>query len=237
MFQEIEKDRPFEAILNQIIDNIKSGILKPGDALPAERAMAESLGVSRPALREVLRALELLGIIVSVRGGANYVTKDLDTCLIRPLSILFSLNKSNILHTLQLRSALEQKSAVLAADNCTESDAAELQKILHDLDHTDDETIRGRLDKDLHIKIAKIAGNPMIFSVLYASSDLIEQMITGIRAFIMQKHLSVPEVDTQHHAIVDSIISHDSVKARQYMHSHMKTIESFVIDKISPSAF
>ena len=63
MFREIGDERAFDGILNQIIENIQNGSLKAGAALPAERTMAETMGVSRPAVREALRALELLGII------------------------------------------------------------------------------------------------------------------------------------------------------------------------------
>ena len=63
MFTKITEERAFDGILAQIIENIRRGELKPGDTLPAERVMAESLGVSRPAVREVLRALELMGIV------------------------------------------------------------------------------------------------------------------------------------------------------------------------------
>ena len=69
MFKEIGEERPFNGILKQIIENIQSGKLKSGAALPAERTMAETMGVSRAALREALRALELLGILKSVPGG------------------------------------------------------------------------------------------------------------------------------------------------------------------------
>ena len=92
MFKEIRDERAFNGILNQIIENIQNGSLKAGDALPAERTMAEIMGVSRPAVREALRALELLGIVKPVPGGGNYITEDLDTWLIEPLSILFKLN-------------------------------------------------------------------------------------------------------------------------------------------------
>ena len=91
MFREIGDERAFDGILNQIIENIQNGNLKAGAALPAERTMAETMGVSRPAVREVLRALELLGIVKPVPGGGNYITEDLDTWLIGPLSILFKL--------------------------------------------------------------------------------------------------------------------------------------------------
>ena len=47
MFKEIRDERAFNGILNQIIENIQNGSLKAGDALPAERTMAEIMGVSR----------------------------------------------------------------------------------------------------------------------------------------------------------------------------------------------
>ena len=85
MFRKIGEEKAFDAILNQIIDNIQDGNIKGGDALPAERTMAESMGVSRPAVREVLRALELLGIVHCVQGGGNYITEDLTSWLIGPV--------------------------------------------------------------------------------------------------------------------------------------------------------
>ena len=68
MFRKIDKTSTFNDVLKQIIENIQNGELQPGDALPAERILAEEFGISRPALREVLKALSLLGITVSVHG-------------------------------------------------------------------------------------------------------------------------------------------------------------------------
>ena len=115
MFTKVGEERAFDAILGQIIENIQAGELKAGDALPAERSMAESMGVSRPAVREVLRALELLGIVKSVPGGGNYITDRLDTWLIGPLSLMFRLNNGYLKQNQQLRAALERESAILAA--------------------------------------------------------------------------------------------------------------------------
>ena len=125
MFREIGDERAFDGILNQIIENIQNGSLKAGAALPAERTMAETMGVSRPAVREVLRALELLGIVKPVPGGGNYITEDLDTWLIGPLSILFKLNNGYLRQNQQFRAALEREAAILAARKCTPLDAAE----------------------------------------------------------------------------------------------------------------
>ena len=225
MFRKIDKTSTFNDVLKQIIENIQNGELQPGDALPAERILAEEFGISRPALREVLKALSLLGITVSVHGGANYIAADLRNCLTEPLSILFHMYNSKIQDALQLRGALESKAAFLAAQNCTPLDAAELQLIIAKLDSTQDEKVRGDLDRDLHMKIAQISANPLILSVLNASAQLTENMITGIRSYFMKKNNDAPEIDSQHTRLVHAITDKDAPLAEKIMNEHMHTIE------------
>ena len=188
MFRKIDKTSTFNDVLKQIIENIQNGELQPGDALPAERILAEEFGISRPALREVLKALSLLGITVSVHGGANYIATDLHSCLTEPLSIIFQMYNSKIQDALQLRGALESKAAFLAAQNCTPLDAAELQLIIARLDSTQDEKIRGDLDRDLHLKNSlRFLPNSINTECLNASAQITENMIVGIRSYLMQK--------------------------------------------------
>nr|WP_296042669.1 FadR/GntR family transcriptional regulator [uncultured Blautia sp.] len=231
MFREIGEERAFDGILKQIIENIQTGNLKAGAALPAERTMAETMGVSRPAVREVLRALELLGIVKSVPGGGNYITENLDTWLIGPLSILFRLNNGYLRQNQQLRAALERETALLAAKKCTPLDAAELWMILARLDAAEDEKTRGKLDQELHQKIARIADNPMLYSVLSAADQLTENIIEGTRDYIMKKNQSASVVDEQHHKLVEAIINGNAEEAELAMSQHMETIEQY-LDKI-----
>ena len=208
--------------------NIQTGNLKAGAALPAERTMAETMGVSRPAVREVLRALELLGIVKSVPGGGNYITENLDTWLIGPLSILFRLNNGYLRQNQQLRAALERETALLAAKKCTPLDAAELWMILARLDAAEDEKTRGKLDQELHQKIARIADNPMLYSVLSAADQLTENIIEGTRDYIMKKNQSASVVDEQHHKLVEAIINGNVEEAELAMSQHMETIEQYL---------
>ena len=108
------------------------------------------------------------------------------------------------------RGALESKAAFLAAQNCTPLDAAELQLIIARLDSTQDEKIRGDLDRDLHLKIAQISANPLILSVLNASAQITENMIVGIRSYLMQKNNDAPEIDSQHTRLVQAFFSNKS---------------------------
>jgi len=73
MLEPIKKSRLYERIVTQILDMVKNGELKPGDRLPTERELSAQLQVSRTAIREALRAIELMGIIDSRVGGGTYI--------------------------------------------------------------------------------------------------------------------------------------------------------------------
>ena len=67
-FAPIHTRRAFEEICQRIRDQLSAGLLKPGDKLPAERDLAQLLGVGRNALREALRSLEIAGIVRLQKG-------------------------------------------------------------------------------------------------------------------------------------------------------------------------
>ena len=232
MFRKIGEERAFDGILKQIIENIQTGRLKAGRRASGGKNYGRDDGVSRAAVREVLRALELLGILKAVPGGGNYITEDLDTWLIGPLSILFQLNNSYVRQNQQLRAALERENAILAAQKCTPLDAAELWMLIARLDAAEDEKMRGELDKELHQKIAKIADNPMIYSVLAAADKLTESIISGTRGYIMHKNKSAAVVDDQHHRLVEAIINGDAAEAEHCMSEHMVTVEEFMAEML-----
>ena len=204
MFTKIGEERAFDAILGQIIENIQMGELKAGGAL------------------------ELLGIVKSVPGGGNYITDKLDTWLIGPLSIMFRLNNGYLKQNQQLRAALERETAILAARNCTPLDGAELRMILARMDAAVTESDRGELDKQLHQKIARIADNPLLYSVLTAADQLTESIISGTRGYIMKKKQSASDVDEQHHRLVEAIANGDVAEAERCMSEHMETIEKYM---------
>ena len=63
----------------------------------------------------------------------------MDQWLSAPLALLFQLNNSHVQQVQELRSALEQEAALLAAGNCTEKDALDLRSILAQLESSEDE--------------------------------------------------------------------------------------------------
>ncbi|MCJ7683853.1 MAG: GntR family transcriptional regulator, partial [Desulfobacteraceae bacterium] len=68
--------RLYQQVAEQIAQLIRVKHWKVGDRLPAERDMAQSLGVSRPTMREALVALELQGLVEVRTGAGIYVKAD-----------------------------------------------------------------------------------------------------------------------------------------------------------------
>lgn len=68
--------RPGAHAERELLSALLSGRFGPGDALPAERELAPSLGVTRPTLRETLKKLDRDGF-VTVRHGVPTRVNDL----------------------------------------------------------------------------------------------------------------------------------------------------------------
>ena len=64
-FKPIKTQRAFEAVCDQVRQMVADGTLKAGDKLPAERELAVRFQISRNAVREALRSLEMSGIILN----------------------------------------------------------------------------------------------------------------------------------------------------------------------------
>jgi GntR family transcriptional regulator, transcriptional repressor for pyruvate dehydrogenase complex len=100
-----------DSVFEQLRDQIVSGKLGAGTALPAERALCEMLGVNRGALREALKRLEQAQLVEVQHGGATTVRNYLATGGLDLLSeLLFEPNGQ--VRTVVARSVIEMRSAL-----------------------------------------------------------------------------------------------------------------------------
>jgi DNA-binding FadR family transcriptional regulator len=71
--QQVSRQSVPGAVFDQVVVDVLSGEMQPGQALPSERRLAELLGVSRPAVREALKRLSAAGLVEVRQGGATTV--------------------------------------------------------------------------------------------------------------------------------------------------------------------
>ena len=229
MFEPIQpgKNTTYE-IIRQIIDNIKSGDIKPGDALPTERSLSETFGISRPAVREAINALRVMNVIHSVHGGHNYISEDFRSSLVMPLGIIFRINNSNLFDAEQLRSALECRSAYLAAKNYKSSDKEGLTKILDKWHRAKSLKQKQEFDQQFHLKIADISGNSMLYTTLSASKEITDNIILSAYNIYSTKVDNDSAIAEQHDAILAAICNNDPEKAEKAMRVHLDHTEHYI---------
>src|SRR5277367_1929136 len=73
----VRLERQREPLSNEVaqvlLDHLVSGRYEPGQRLPSERALADTLGVGRHVVREALKSLTLLGLVVVRQGDGTYL--------------------------------------------------------------------------------------------------------------------------------------------------------------------
>jgi len=126
----IVRESVAEMVVRRILDMVKAGILKAGDALPPERDLAVSLNVSRPSVREAMRGLTVLGVVRTRQGGGAYITDLGPDALLGPIQFYLSLEQMNIRELYDARSLIESDVARRAAVNMTDADLARMEALL-----------------------------------------------------------------------------------------------------------
>ena len=71
MFESARQNKTTDIIIERIRTAILEGKLKPGDKLPPEKELGDQFGVSRQTMRESLRALEHMGLIILKKGSGG----------------------------------------------------------------------------------------------------------------------------------------------------------------------
>src|SRR5690606_12157803 len=154
MFSVVESRRLYHQVADQMRSLIERGSFAPGSRLPAERELAERLGVSRPTLREALIVLEVEGF-VHIRMGAGVFVATLN----RPANKTPAEEAEGPFELLRARALVECAIAEDAARVVRPDHIVNLDRILaHMASSLDDRNAALTADRDFHVAVADIIG-------------------------------------------------------------------------------
>lgn len=174
--------RTYERIVEQVESAITSGALKPGDHLPSERELMAQFSVSRPTVREALRALQVMGLVESKAGsrGGPLVLEPSPELLTRSLTTLTHMDSLGLTELVQFRMMLEATACRLAALGRTEAQLAAMRAAvarMADAVGTDAATFV-EADLQFHQAVWDAAGNTLLAMCGRAVGDAIRETIT-----------------------------------------------------------
>ena len=167
MFKKIKNKSVVQTVVDSITKAIIAGELRPGDKIPTEPELAESLGVARSSVREAIKILTYLGVLESKRHEGTFVCNGFEESMIDPMVYGIILNQDSFENLMELREMTEAGMMRLAIKNHDEAELAELENRLNDMAEiiggTDEESIREFFEADdrFHDMIAVMGKNPM----------------------------------------------------------------------------
>lgn len=225
-WQPIKAKRASEDIYAQLRDLITSGVLKPGDRLPSERAMMEQLQRSRPTIREALRMLEQGGYVASTHGASGAVVQELTIGGVEePLAAMLQVNQISLEELGEYREFNDAAIAGWAALRRSEDDLAALRDCLIRAEEAlADHRRFVELDVGFHSLLARATGNrvAMIVTEVLGNVEkrtLLDKMSTqgdGERLALERRILN------RHSEILETIRQQDADAARQAMREHTR---------------
>lgn len=231
-FDQVRQRRLSDDIVEQLEGMILEGTLKSGERLPAERALAEQFGVSRPSLREAIQKLAAKGLLVSRQGGGNYVVETLGSTFSDPLLHLLESNPEAQRDLLEFRQTLEASCAYYAALRATEVDRERLAAAfdaLQDCYARDDEVSRieeGAADARFHLAIAEASHNAVLLHTIRGLFDLLKRnVVTNIGGMYQQRTETRDMLINQHRDLYLAIIEGRAEQAREVSTRHLLYVQ------------
>lgn len=220
--QPVAKQGVAEQVTQRVLALIQSGVLKPGDRLPAERELAVQLGVGRPSLREALRALSLLGVLDIRQGDGVRVAALSPERLLQPLHFLVSLEADNLDMLFEARAVLEAGLTRLATEHLSETDLEQLKRYVDQGETVlNDPEAFLELDVAFHKVITEAAGNTLLrqivqsLGVLTRASRSLTVNLPGVRGRSHEDHT----------AIYQALFARDAEAAGCAMQRHLEQVQ------------
>ena len=214
-------DKPSDKVIEYVETLILAGKLKVDDRLPAERELAQTLNVSRTAVREGVRLLETIGIVESRQGSGNYITRHFDKTLEQVLTMMYALDSLSYSQIQEFRYAVERQALTLAVQSTDMRARRDLQKHLDGLLHGKTEEEQTESDRLLHLTLVQMSGNRLVIANYAALNRTIDRYIRDIRRRIRDENLAEFELlQGIHRQLVEAVLQGDLDMGKEALDRH-----------------
>jgi GntR family transcriptional regulator, transcriptional repressor for pyruvate dehydrogenase complex len=226
--KQLDRVNASDKVIAKIKELINSGVLKPGDRLPAERKMAEEFGFGRAQVREALHKLEFYGIIKTLPQSGSIINKLDITALNGLIMDVINLQDYDFFSLVETRILLEENAIRMCAERRTIEDLVMIEKAHDNFLKYWDTAERVSYDFAFHRAIAEASHNPVIKAmILIITPDILH--VYNKERFCAPSKTVVEE----HIAMLDAIREQDSEKAANLMRQHMQGVLEFAKSKLN----
>lgn len=227
-WKPVSRSSTHELVINAIEEQITSGYLTVGDPLPSERDLAAKLQVSRAAVREALRVMESLGVVVSNVGSGKsagtFIASMPKEALTRFLRLHVALANFSIEEAIETRIQLERSSTALATGRVHDDALAGMNASLAIMD-TPGVSLETFNDADtaFHVAIAHASNNQLLSDLTEAIRGSLRRPILDAFHEVEDPRALMAQLQEEHHAIMQAIVDRDTDHAVQLTEDHIRS--------------
>lgn len=216
-----------EQVANRILGMIKSGNLKAGDRLPTEQQMGIAFAISRPPLREALKALTLMGVLESRQGGRYTVTDLSPSRLVAPFNVMLSVADYDVHEHFEARAVVDLELVRLCSKRATPSDRARIWNLAIDGRAFHDDPVAFRLlDIEFHQALNTGARNRLLFALSQGLYDVgldVRRVASAVPG-VIEKSVA------QHCEIAEAVAAGEASTAVQAYRRHLEHVRDTTIE-------
>jgi GntR family transcriptional regulator, transcriptional repressor for pyruvate dehydrogenase complex len=183
-------------LLERIKEALIRGELKPGDYLPSETELTQSLGIGKSSVREAIKMLQAIGIVEVQRGQGTRIRQEPGDPLVDPMAFGMILARGMTRDVLEFRRMFEPAYTLQAMHNAHDEDHARIRQSIEDMERAianGEQTARH--DVAFHRAILHATHNPMTIRV----GETLLQLIEAALETSMQ---TLPEVALKDHKAI-----------------------------------
>jgi GntR family transcriptional regulator, transcriptional repressor for pyruvate dehydrogenase complex len=227
-FQRVRTQRVFEAICDQVRSEMAAGTLRPGDKLPAERDLALKFQVSRSAVREALRSLEVAGVVGLAKGvnGGAFILEGDPTLVTRSIQDMYHLGRIPLSALTEARTLVMQMALPLTAERMKPALIAALERNvdqLASLPRTGSMPERLSLGFEFYSLIAQAADNAVIQVIVESLTEIL------LRQVEKSKVGPLPDLIAHRRRLVGFLANGQTENATREMTDHLQRLHKYLI--------
>jgi GntR family transcriptional repressor for pyruvate dehydrogenase complex len=216
------RERSHAVLVRHVEDELRSGRITVGGRLPAERSLAEQLGVSRASVREGIRVLEAMGLIRTTAGSGPdagaIIVADTSAGISSSLRLHLASRSLPVGDIVTTRLLLESW-AVANADPAALGEASGLLAGMNDRRLSAEEF--HLMDADFHVSLARAAGNDVVSAIMVSLREVIHRYVMDTVTDLPDWPAMARRLRTQHRNILAAIEAGNGERASHLVSAHI----------------
>ena len=228
--KQIKTNSASDTVVKQILENIESGELKPGDRLPTQEKLGELFGVGRSSVREATNALAIMGYLEISQGRGTFIKSTNPADEHSDTQLNCFTEDADLFNLIDIREVLECYAIERAAKRADEKDLAAIQRALSKLEECREDFGNFLvMDLEFHLSLACAAKKREIGEIIKLIHNTTNTRVPV--AFTTSKIDNIIKAIDTAKKICTHVINGDGKQAARYLRNHLEITKEALANK------